>query len=91
MNRIVDTIEYAEYSWNPVSGCARGCSYCYARRYAESKLRELYLANEDVAPGFDPTDPFAPRFWPERLDEPKRRKKPTRVLVVDMGNLFVGA
>lgn len=46
-------IEWADYSWNPVSGCRHACEYCYARRMAvwykrsfepafhEEKLREL--------------------------------------------------
>ena len=29
------SIDWAEYSWNPVTGCQRGCDYCYARRIAE--------------------------------------------------------
>lgn len=28
------SIEWADYSWNPVSGCKHGCEYCYARRMA---------------------------------------------------------
>ena len=27
-------IEWADYSWNPVSGCRHGCEYCYARKIA---------------------------------------------------------
>lgn len=27
-------IEWADYSWNPVSGCRHGCEYCYARKMA---------------------------------------------------------
>lgn len=28
-------IEWAEATWNPVTGCLHGCEYCYARRIAE--------------------------------------------------------
>ena len=27
-------IEWADYTWNPVSGCLHGCEYCYARKIA---------------------------------------------------------
>ncbi len=27
-------IDWAEMSWNPVTGCRHGCPYCYARRTA---------------------------------------------------------
>lgn len=32
MNRT--SIEWCDFSWNPVTGCKRGCSYCYAARMA---------------------------------------------------------
>lgn len=27
-------IDWCDFSWNPVTGCRRGCEYCYARRTA---------------------------------------------------------
>jgi len=70
------------WTWNPVTGCLNGCSYCYARKLANGRLKKRYLANKNVAPKYAqdvsfrtyevPTnignvDPFYPRFWPERL------------------------
>jgi len=70
-------------SWNPVTGCtpvSEGCQNCYARRMAR-RLAGRY--------GY----PKAPHYFnvtlhPERLDEPLRWRKPTRVFVVSMGDLF---
>ena len=71
------------YTWNPITGCLNNCSYCYARKLANGRLRSRYLANKKL-PDFKPNDipygevsqmyiqkcfndPFYPRFWPERL------------------------
>ena len=81
-------IEYADYSSNPVTGCTKGCSYCYARRLANGRMKTLYLSNPNVAPGCDPNDPFSPRFWPERVIQPFKVKKPAKIFHVDMGDLF---
>ena len=66
-------IDWAEYSWNPVTGCKHGCDYCYARRIAER---------------FHGTDGFKPTFHPERLSEPATIKKPSRIFVCSMADLF---
>ena len=36
-------IDWADSSWNPVTGCLHGCEYCYARKIAERfGAREIY-------------------------------------------------
>jgi len=63
-------------TWNPVTGCLHMCSYCWARRLAETKLRN----SERYREGFVP-----------RLNERELRVKfgPGDVVFVsDMGDLF---
>jgi protein gp37/ParB-like chromosome segregation protein Spo0J len=55
-----DGIEWAKWSWNPVTGCAHGCKYCYARDIAVHLLPQ----------GFEPS------FHPGRLKAPQRMKLP---------------
>ena len=75
------------YTWNPITGCLNGCDYCYARRLANTRLKERYLANPKVAdiegqlrdsqsPLWDRVvkDPFYPRFWEDRLLGLRTRK-----------------
>lgn len=81
-------IEWTDYSWSPITGCTRGCTYCYARKLARGRLRKLYLSNPNVAPGCDPGDPFSPRFWPGRAAKVILAKKPRKIFVCDMGDLF---
>lgn len=69
-------IEWCDFSWNPVTGCLHGCPYCYARRIAE-RFKGKAFPN-----GFTPT------FYPERLQEPVKVKKPARIFVCDMADLF---
>jgi len=89
------------YTWNPITGCLNGCSYCYARKLAEGRLRDRYLANHNfpnyLQVGFPHTeqallDPFYPRFWPERAREEfgawSSGTIPKGIFVCDMGELF---
>ena len=74
------------YTWNPITGCLNGCSYCYARKLANGRLKQKYLANVyglDNDPKISNAefrkhaeDPFYPRFWTERLEDIKREPLP---------------
>ena len=75
-------IEWADSSWNPVTGCSKvsaGCAHCYAERMAKR------LAGRG---GYPKENPFAVTLHPERLDEPLRWRKPRRIFVCSMSDLF---
>ena len=89
------------YTWNPITGCLNGCDYCYARRLADTRLKERYLANKNISEeGLGKSDivvardynPFYPRFWPERLNQAYKElhhdTKPRGIFVCDMSDLF---
>ena len=58
-------IEWAQWSWNPVTGCKHECSYCYARDIALSERMKAVYPN-----GFEPT------FRSRSLNAPFRQKVP---------------
>jgi len=60
-----EAIEWAQWSWNPVTGCEHECPYCYARDIATSARFGEAFPN-----GFDPT------FRPAALAAPKNTKVP---------------
>jgi len=75
-------IEWAEESWNPVTGCtpvSEGCENCYAARMAKR------LAGRA---GYPADDPFKVTLHPERLEQPLKWRKPRRIFVCSMGDLF---
>jgi protein gp37 len=84
MNRT--NIEFADFSWNPITGCRNGCDYCWAKKFNDRYFK---------------TDFSIPQFHEERLNEkipglPKVRNyiakaispdKPV-IFTVDMGDIF---
>jgi protein gp37 len=85
MNRT--SIEFADFSFNPIVGCRNNCEYCWAR-----KFNDRYFKNNDF---------YIPKFIEERLNEkvpglPKERNEIAKIIspdkpvifVVDMGDIF---
>lgn len=75
-------IEWTDATWNPVTGCTEvspGCDHCYAKVFAE---RWRGIPGHHYEQGFDI------RLWPERLELPLKWKKPQRIFVNSMSDLF---
>ncbi len=75
-------IEWTDATWNPVTGCTQvspGCDHCYALTFAE---RFRGVPDHPYEQGFDL------RLWPQRLDLPLKWKKPRRIFVNSMSDLF---
>lgn len=86
-------IEWAETTWNPVTGCSHagspGCDNCYAARLAATRLKHHpnYKGLAVMRNGH-PRWTGEVRFNPKELEKPFRWKKPRRIFVVSMGDLF---
>lgn len=75
-------IEWTDATWNPVTGCTQvspGCDHCYALTFAE-RFRGV--------PGHPYEQGFDLKLWPERLQLPLQWKKPRRIFVNSMSDLF---
>jgi len=95
-------IEWTDVTWNPVRGCSRvseGCRNCYAERFAARFSRDAFRDGMDHCPagpfqGFARNTTNGPRWTgkvaliPEKLAEPLRWRKPRRVFVNSMSDLF---
>ena len=76
------SIEWTESTWNPVTGCddaSPGCENCYARRMAH-RLKAMGAYN--YRNGFQVT------LQPQMLDRPLKWRKPQRIFVNSMSDMF---
>ena len=85
-------IEWTESTWNPVRGCTRvseGCRFCYAERIA-ARFSGKGMAYEGLAKNTKagPRWTQQVRPVPELLNEPLKWKKPRRIFVNSMSDLF---
>lgn len=77
-------IEWTDEVWNPVTGCSKvseGCKNCYAERFSHrfgwtKKPWTVGNAEENV------------KLHPERLEQPLRWRKPRKIFVNSMSDLF---
>jgi protein gp37 len=75
-------IEWTDATWNPVTGCTKvspGCDHCYALTFAE---RFRGVPDHPYGQGFDL------KLWPARLEAPLRWRRPRRIFVNSMSDLF---
>ena len=75
-------IEWTDATWNPVRGCTKvsaGCKHCYAETFAE---RWRGIPGHPYEHGFDV------RLVPDKLEDPLHWRRPRRVFVNSMSDLF---
>jgi protein gp37 len=86
------SIEWTDQSWPVVNGCRRiseGCTNCYAERLTATRLSQTPKYKGLAVFGKNgPRWTGEARLWAPHLDMPLRLKKPSRIFVADMGDLF---
>jgi protein gp37 len=78
MSSTKTAIEWTDKTWNPTTGCDKvspGCKYCYAKAVTERFPKNF-------------PDGFKLTLHPERLDQPNHWRKPSRIFVNSMSDLF---
>jgi protein gp37 len=75
-------IEWTDATWNPVRGCSKispGCAHCYAETFS-NRFRGV--------PGHPYEQGFDLRLVPEKLSDPLRWRRPRKIFVNSMSDLF---
>ena len=83
-------IEWTDATWNPTTGCDRvspGCANCYALDLA-ARLKAMGVAAYQKDGGRASGPGFGLTLHPDRLDMPLRWRKPRRIFVNSMSDLF---
>jgi protein gp37 len=82
-------IEWTDTVWNPVTGCSKvseGCRNCYAFELHDRR-HKAYLEGKKLPQQY--AKPFSEiQLFPERLEQPLKWRKPRRIFVNSMSDLF---
>lgn len=84
-------IEWTDATWNPVTGCTRvseGCRNCYIERTPPFRNANRRFMNREGQPSHEVGSTTGVTLHPDRLDQPLRWKKPRRVFVNSLSDLF---
>jgi len=76
------TIEWTDATWNPATGCTKvspGCAHCYIERTPPFRVNHRQ---------FDAKGSIPIQLHPERLTQPLHWKRPRRVFVNSLSDLF---
>jgi protein gp37 len=87
----VTAIEWTDEVWNPVVGCSKtspGCSACYAIGVAHRAMQPAHQGLTVRRPGERADWTGEVRCLPERLNTPLKWRKPRRIFVNSMSDLF---
>lgn len=90
MSSTSTAIEWTDATWNPVTGCSKvseGCRNCYAAALAP-RLAAMGQKGYTDLPWTKKNAPKNVQTHADRLDAPLRWKKPRRVFVNSMSDLF---
>jgi protein gp37 len=86
----MNAIGWCDETLNPMTGCTKvseGCLNCYAERMAR-RFEKPKCPNPVCGDECGPDCYFRPTFHPERLDKPLHWRKPRRIFVCSMSDLF---
>lgn len=84
-------ISWTDETWNPTVGCSRvspGCDGCYAIGVAHRGMQEAHVGLTVKRPGERADWTGEVRCLTDRLDTPLRWRRPRRVFVDSMSDLF---
>ncbi len=84
-NKTNEMVDWASWTWNPVTGCWHNCDYCYARAIANgAKMADVYPKQ------FEPTFHVARLKAPANTPFPKTIERPAdrNVFTCSMADLF---